>query len=181
MSSVVYFVRPVGQNGPVKIGCTTLIEDRMGCLQTWSPVVLEVVATMPGSYDIERRLHAMFLPDRLHGEWFNWSPAIGAVIAGVQAGAFDISSLPEPVCINRRPGAVKRGPSPRAERDTALRGDVAAFCAEHSVPESLFGRLAVRDPAFVRQLQHGRCPGRAVSERVREFMAQYAATRRAAA
>lgn len=57
----IYFIRPVGQRGPIKIGCSYLPLDRLRGLCQWSPLPLEVVATCDGQHHgVERRLHLMF-------------------------------------------------------------------------------------------------------------------------
>src|SRR3546814_12747101 len=38
----VYFIRPIGQAGPVKIGCSVGPNKRRPELETWSPVPLEI-------------------------------------------------------------------------------------------------------------------------------------------
>lgn len=51
--------------------------------------------------------------------------------------------------------------------------DIEAFCAEHSLRESRFGREAVNDTSFVPGLRSGREPRRRTVERVQHFMASY--------
>lgn len=43
----VYFVKPVGMDGPIKIGCTTTPAARIESLTIWSPFPLEVLVTIP--------------------------------------------------------------------------------------------------------------------------------------
>lgn len=90
----VYFARPIGELGPVKIGCATMVEARLKQMLTWSPLPLEIVAQMPGGYTLERRFHIRFQDDRLHSEWFRWSPELQAAIDAVAAGGFDTDTLP---------------------------------------------------------------------------------------
>src|SRR3546814_12248774 len=54
----VYFIRPIGQAGPVKIGCSVGPNKRRHELEKWTPVPLEIVAEIDGGFDIERRYHA---------------------------------------------------------------------------------------------------------------------------
>ncbi|WP_303758379.1 GIY-YIG nuclease family protein [Sphingobium yanoikuyae] len=99
----VYFIKPVGMDGPIKIGCSRSPDGRRKTLDTWSPFALEVVAEIDGDLDIERRFHALLEPWHDRREWFSASPEVLAVVDQVKLGEFDIASLPEPayVCINR--------------------------------------------------------------------------------
>jgi hypothetical protein len=181
MIGEVYFVRPVGWQGPVKIGYTTLIRDRIANISLWAPFELEVLGTIAGPASLERRFHAKFVDQRERGEWFAWSEELGNVIAAVQAGTFDTEKLPLPACLPTRARPTGGCKTSYVLRDYALRGDVLAFCAKMSMPHSTFGRMAVGDPAFVRQLVQGRAPGERVSSRVRHFMATYRPAARQAA
>ena len=98
MSRLVYFIRPKGQDGPVKIGCSAAPENRLLTLAVWCPYELEVLAAAPGGFDIERRCHLKFARDRLHHEWFAHSPELDAFIEHVAAhGVFpDLPHLPLP-------------------------------------------------------------------------------------
>lgn len=84
----VYFMRPVGQAGPVKIGCSGSPKHRLLQLAEWSPFPLEIVAEMPGDYRLEARLHAHFGADYSHHEWFAWSADLEGVMQAVAAGTF---------------------------------------------------------------------------------------------
>ena len=76
----VYFLRPVGMKGPIKIGCSCEPEKRLRSVEIWSPQLLEIIATAPGDHDHENVLHQMFGDDRLHGEWFHPSERLTSVI-----------------------------------------------------------------------------------------------------
>lgn len=91
----VYFIRPVGQQGPVKIGVTASLEGRLRHYMSWSPMALEVVAAMPGGFDLESRLHGKFIDDHLHHEWFAGSVEMDRTIDEINRGCFDVSSLPQ--------------------------------------------------------------------------------------
>ncbi len=95
-AAYVYFLRPIGMDGPVKIGCSEWPELRLATLMSWSPFRLEVAARLPGNTDLERRFHARFMADHSHGEWFCPSAALSATISDIQDGVFDLSTLPEP-------------------------------------------------------------------------------------
>jgi hypothetical protein len=91
----VYFMRPVGERGPVKIGCSGIPRKRLAAMSVWSPVHLEIVAEIPGDEALERRFHAAFRDDWTHGEWFAASERMDQTIAAINDGTFDLGSLPE--------------------------------------------------------------------------------------
>lgn len=76
----IYFLRPIGEQGPIKIGCSIDPKHRLGGVEIWSPVRLELICYAPGSHFHENWLHTSFVDDRLHGEWFSWSPALQNII-----------------------------------------------------------------------------------------------------
>lgn len=82
----IYFIKPIGKAGPIKIGCTRFVERRLDELLHWSPVPLEVVAIAPGDFRLERFIHNRFADERLHKEWFTESDALIAAIERVKAG-----------------------------------------------------------------------------------------------
>jgi hypothetical protein len=59
----------------------------------------------------------------------------------------------------------------------AFLSEIEAFHARERAPPSTFGRAAVGDPNFVRQLREGRAPSLRLVDRARAYMA---ARRRAA-
>ena len=93
---LVYFMRPEGFDGPVKIGCTKDLPGRLRSAACWSPFPLEVIATIEGDYDLEHRFHALFAADHDRLEWFRWSNEMSAVVAAINAGNFDAEPLPPP-------------------------------------------------------------------------------------
>lgn len=99
--SRVYFIKPVGMDGPVKIGCSHRPDGRLSALEAWSPFPLEVAAQIHGGMTLERRFHALFADQHSHREWFRPSPELTRVIALVASGEFDISTLPEPRSLYR--------------------------------------------------------------------------------
>lgn len=93
----VYFMKPVGLYGPIKIGCSYLPSQRLVALSVWSPFELEVVASVPGDFALEAKLHNLFAASRAHREWFHPSEALVAGIVALQEGrsieeAFGINS-----------------------------------------------------------------------------------------
>lgn len=67
----------IGQPGSpvVKIGTTSRLRKRLKGVQTGSPIRLEVLWSCPGGGWLEERLHTMFAPLRLEGEWFDFGSA----------------------------------------------------------------------------------------------------------
>jgi sulfate adenylyltransferase subunit 2 len=53
----------------------------------------------------------------------------------------------------------------------AFLAEIEAFLAGERVSSSTFGRAAVGDPNFVRDLREGRAPGLRLVDRARAFMA----------
>jgi hypothetical protein len=98
----VYFIKPIGMQGPVKIGCSYSPDSRRDTLRYWSPFPLEIVAEIEGDFRIERQFHALFVDTYISHEWFNWSPELQAVIDAVAAGTFDLATLPDPALLPRK-------------------------------------------------------------------------------
>lgn len=81
----IYFLRPIGMDGPIKIGCSVTPAQRLRSVEIWSPLKLEIIASAPGIMRHENFLHHKFAANRLHGEWFTPSPALLGIINHVQA------------------------------------------------------------------------------------------------
>lgn len=94
----VYFIRPVGMDGPVKIGCSIDPGQRIMPLAQWSPFPLEIAAYAPGTFANERFIHSCFAKSHSHHEWFLPSERLTALIQEVSAsGKLDaaLSMTPE--------------------------------------------------------------------------------------
>jgi hypothetical protein len=81
----VYFIKPVGFDGPIKIGCSRHPTTRLAQLATWSPFPLEVIATFPGDQRDEKFLHGCFVESHTHHEWFLVTPLLKATIEKIVA------------------------------------------------------------------------------------------------
>lgn len=92
----VYFLRPIGADGPVKIGCSVRPLARLQEQMIWSPIMLEIVASIAGSFPVEWAFHAKFLHLHSHSEWFRADPELTATIEAIRAGTFDLATLPSP-------------------------------------------------------------------------------------
>ena len=102
----IYFVRPIGMDGPVKIGCSIVPESRLHALWVWSPFPLEIVASIDGDFGLESKIHAHFAATHSHREWFRASPELTKLISDLHLG------VPLDLAIDFRPGQVspvKRG------------------------------------------------------------------------
>lgn len=101
MSQFVYFIRPIGERGPVKIGCGQNPMWRKSEISQRLPFGIEIAASTPGDFVIERRLHAKFRDAHIGHEWFTWSPALQRMIDDVKNGRFDPSTLPAPMALTK--------------------------------------------------------------------------------
>jgi hypothetical protein len=54
-----------------------------------------------------------------------------------------------------------------------LLSEIDAFCRAHGISESQFGKLALNDKPFVKQLRNGRRVWPETADRVRAFMVTY--------
>ena len=79
----IYFLRPVGAQGPVKIGSSVRPLQRLRDYQIWSPVLLELAACCPCRSNTEVYLHRHFLDTWMHGEWFAWSEELEGLISHI--------------------------------------------------------------------------------------------------
>jgi hypothetical protein len=82
----IYFIQGV-DGGPIKIGVANDPQRRLSDLQRTSPVRLQILATEPGDLLEEAALHQKFKSDRMHGEWFNDTPALRDHIASLTSGS----------------------------------------------------------------------------------------------
>ena len=70
---MIYFIQAEDTpRGPVKIGFTEDIVQRLRLLQAGNPSTLHAIATMPGDLIRERELHKRFDAGRVRGEWFGF-------------------------------------------------------------------------------------------------------------
>lgn len=82
-----YFIRR-GENGPIKIGVSTRIENRVRMLQTGCAEELRVLAVVEQTSDIsERKLHRRFRRFQQSGEWFSPEPELLALIDSLRGVA----------------------------------------------------------------------------------------------
>lgn len=82
-TGTIYFMRRVDGVGPIKIGCSSCPKGRLAVYDEWSPEKLMLIATAPGTFADEARLHRQFASARLHHEWFEATPELLSVVAKV--------------------------------------------------------------------------------------------------
>jgi len=85
----VYFIKPTGMDGPIKIGCSRIPADRLLALNIWSPFPLEIIGSTPGSWKDERFLHKCFSHLHTHSEWFQCTEVLEAEIAKILEHGID--------------------------------------------------------------------------------------------
>lgn len=74
-SETIYFIR-MGEDGPIKIGRTRDVQERLAGLQTANPYKLSILATIVAPTILELQIHAYFNEYRLEGEWFEPQPEV---------------------------------------------------------------------------------------------------------
>lgn len=82
----VYFIKPVGMDGPIKIGCSTKPVGRLTTFSAWSPFPLELIGSVPGDFADEGRLHRRFSDLHTRKEWFMSSPLLRQTIERILSG-----------------------------------------------------------------------------------------------
>lgn len=101
----VYFVKPVGMAGPIKIGCSWHAVERLKTLSAWSPFPLEIILTIPGSYKLEKNIHACFADLHSHREWFHAADRLLAAIELLKQGV----PVERAIDLNNRVGKITKG------------------------------------------------------------------------
>lgn len=76
--TMIYFVQ-AEHGGPIKIGRADKPEERLRDLQIGNPYRLRLTRTVEGVRIDEWRLHRLFAPLRLQGEWFKPHPVLAAM------------------------------------------------------------------------------------------------------
>lgn len=91
---LIYFMRPVGMPGPIKIGCSHIPEDRLYALSAWSPFPLEFIGKIAGDLSDEQRIHHQLRAHHSHREWFHAAPEVIELVEALCAGRVQVLSLP---------------------------------------------------------------------------------------
>ncbi len=135
---LIYFVQ-AGVGGPIKIGITSDLENRLAGLKTSCPYPLSVIGTVQGTRSDERLLHLCLTCSRMTGEWFEPTPKVLALIKDAMAGIW-----PEPPAPVEQPRVVEPQWEP-AEFTAAARAlgvNLKALGAELGVSTSTAYRYA---------------------------------------
>ena len=77
---LIYFIAPVGEHDPIKVGFTKDLARRLIAYIGHSPLPLTLLALAEGPREVESALHGLFKLDRLHGEWFKSSPEMLSIV-----------------------------------------------------------------------------------------------------
>ena len=99
----VYFIRPIGQDGPIKIGSSRCPEDRLATYMRWSPYPLEIVVSVPGTMKTEVAIHCCFADAHSHEEWFRPIPRLLAAVERLIEGV----PLEEAIDLSRKVGEIR--------------------------------------------------------------------------
>jgi hypothetical protein len=87
---LVYFIKPVALDGPIKIGHSWCPENRLIGLTAWSPWPLHLIGAVKGEGKDERFLHQCFADCHSHREWFHSSARLREAIGRIlQTGTID--------------------------------------------------------------------------------------------
>lgn len=90
MSKYIYFIKPVDQAGPIKIGTSVSPQLRLHEMGAWSPLPLEIIGVVEGTIADEFFLHRCFADCHSHREWFNQTVKLTATIEAIlSAGTID--------------------------------------------------------------------------------------------
>jgi hypothetical protein len=131
----VYFVRPVGLPGPVKIGCSRVPEERLKYLSTWSPFPLEIAVTIPGDQTLEANIHDCLARSYSHLEWFHPTKEVMKLVDDLIAG----TPLEEAIDLSVRFGCVRSIKRPNGGRWTDMarmkRSETARYYRMHMAAE----------------------------------------------
>jgi hypothetical protein len=101
--SYVYFIKPVGLPGPIKIGFSVNTRERLLSLGAWSPLKLEIIAEIPGTCQLEKNIQDCLLNSHSHHEWFFPTDEVISVVEAIKAGI----PIEEAVDLTNRVGSIR--------------------------------------------------------------------------
>src|SRR6188508_28169 len=90
----IYFVKPEGMDGPIKIGCSNKPARRLASFGPHNPYPLEIIAVAPGDMSTERAIHEHYAEELWHHEWFHASPRLIAATTALKRGASLAQAMP---------------------------------------------------------------------------------------
>ncbi len=105
--SWVYFAQR-GDDGPIKIGRTRQLADRMAALRSTQPEEMNLIGKLPEVVISEARSHILFRHLRMRGEWFQPAPEILELAAASLSiyGPGYIDDIPE--CLSAQWAIIQR-------------------------------------------------------------------------
>jgi hypothetical protein len=108
MTGLVYFVRPTGKLGPIKIGYSSKdVRERVRQISAQSPLPVEMVACVPGSKRLEANIHQCLAASHSHFEWFHPTDEVLAFLEKVIAGV----AVDQAIDLSSRRGHIRINPS----------------------------------------------------------------------
>lgn len=99
----IYFMKPVGMDGPIKIGCSYVPAKRLIALTIYSPFDLEIITVAPGSLALEKNVHECFADLHLRREWFQPAPKLVDAIEKIKGGA----AVEQAINLHDRTGSIR--------------------------------------------------------------------------
>ena len=93
MIGFVYFIRPIGMEGPVKIGHSLDPSSRLEQLAAASPLQLEIAAIVEGNRALERNIQDCFADLHSHYEWFRADSRLSDAIDRLAQGESILNAL----------------------------------------------------------------------------------------
>lgn len=97
--ALIYFIRPVGLPGPVKVGFTKRdAATRMKDMQCGSPLELEVWAFFPGDTSDEYAIHYHLIDSHSHGEWFFYTDKMENLVENLKNDINILQAMPTYSC-----------------------------------------------------------------------------------
>jgi hypothetical protein len=97
----IYFIKPVGKRGPVKIGSSYYPEERLKQIQRDWFDQLELIGFVPGCVPDEIKLHYRLVRHRQrlhsHREWFRACDELDAVVRRIIELGFIPTNLKAPI------------------------------------------------------------------------------------
>jgi hypothetical protein len=90
----VYFIQ-AGKDGPIKIGWTNDLANRLSTFQVANYRTLHVRAVMLGKAAIERPTQRLFRNDRIRGEWFKPSDGLLEYVSDLNRNRVDMEFVPD--------------------------------------------------------------------------------------
>lgn len=134
----VYFFKPVGMDGPIKIGFSDVPANRLAIIASWSPIPLEMLVTIPGSAALEHNLHDCFNDCHSHLEWFHPSPRLLACIEALKSGI----PVEEAVDLTDRRGTARKGEGTKRKPWSEARRRYMTWTARLRQAEKVAGAAA---------------------------------------